>query len=145
MPNYNRTISVGHLTRDPELKYLPSGMAVCSFGLAMSHKYKKNEEWKTDVCFIEITVWAKSGENCNQYLKKGSAALVEGRLKLDTWEDNNGNKRSKHSIVATNVQFLSKKEDNEGRSERREETTNEAQESQGKDEPPFPNDDEIPF
>lgn len=142
MPSFNKAILMGNLTRDPELRYTQSGSPVCSFGVAINERYKtKNGDAKEEVCFIDITVWGSAGENCNKYLSKGSACLVEGKIKLDTWE-HEGQKRSKHGIVANSVQFLDgKKDDNEGRQERRPEP----QSSQQSDEPPFPNDNEIPF
>ena len=109
MANFNKALLLGRLSRDPELRYTASGAAVCSFGLAVNHKYKSGEEWKTDVCFIEITAWAKQAENCAEYLKKGSAVFVEGRLNFQQWETD-GQKRSKHEVVAQSVQFLDKRE-----------------------------------
>jgi len=105
MASFNKVLLLGRLSRDPELRYTASGAAVASFGLAVNHKYKAGEEWKTDVCYVEITVWAKQAENCAEYLRKGSAVLVDGRLNFQTWESD-GQKRSKHEVVAQNVQFL---------------------------------------
>jgi len=99
---------MGNLTRDPELRFTSGGTAVASFGLAVNRKFKQGEEWKDDVCFVDIVVWAKQGENCEQYLNKGSLVLVEGRLNYRTWEAKEGQKRSKLEVVANNVQFLTK-------------------------------------
>ena len=108
MPNYNRVTLVGHLTRDPELRYIPSGTPVCDFGLAVNSGYGDNEE----VCFIDITTWSKTAENCAKYLAKGQAVLVDGRIKYDIWETDEGQKRSKHSVTARQVVFLGgKKQD----------------------------------
>ena len=74
----------------------------------MNRKFKQGEEWKEEVCFVDITVWAKQGENCAQYLNKGSLAFIEGRLNYQTWEADGGQKRSKLEVVANNVQFLTK-------------------------------------
>ena len=101
---------MGNLTRDPELRFTSQGTAVASFGLAVHRKFKQGKEWKDDVCFVDIAVWAKQGENCEQYLSKGSLVLVEGRLNYRTWEAEGGQKRSKLEVVANNVQILSNSE-----------------------------------
>lgn len=103
MPNINITIIAGHLTRDPELKQLPSGTSVCEFAVAVSRKWKDKEE----VSFFDVTAFGKTGEFVNQYFNKGKAILVQGRLKQDRWEDKqSGQKRSKVGIVADQVQFV---------------------------------------
>jgi len=99
---------MGNLTRDPELRFTSGGTAVASFGLAVNRKFKQGEEWKEEVCFVDITVWAKQGENCAEYLHKGSLVFIEGRLNYQTWEADGGQKRSKLEVVANNVQFLTK-------------------------------------
>lgn len=108
MAAYNRVILIGNLTRDPELKQLPSGQGVCRFGLAVNRQFKNRQSGAMvqEVCFIDIDVWGPQGESCKQFLQKGRPVLVEGRLKFDTWEDPNGQTRSKHSIVADRVVFL---------------------------------------
>ena len=108
MANYNKIILVGNLTRDPQLKYLPSQMAVAEFGLAVNHKFKtKTGEDREEVLFIDCACFGRGGEIINQYCQKGKQILVEGRLKYDTWEDKQGGgKRSKHSVVVDNFQFL---------------------------------------
>ena len=110
MASFNKVLLLGNLTRDPELKYTKSGAAIASFGLAVNRKFKQGEEWKEETCFVDITVWAKQAENCAAYLKKGSSALIEGRLDLQTWEAD-GQKKSKLEVVANNVQFLTPKKD----------------------------------
>ena len=109
---YNRVILVGNLTRGVGLKYTPNGMAIAKFGLATNRSYKDNTtgELKQEVMFIDITVFGRSAEVANQYLKKGKKVLVEGRLVLDQWVDSSGQKRSKHSIVADKIQFMDPKE-----------------------------------
>jgi len=109
MASYNRVVMVGNLTRDPEYKQLTSGQAVCRLGLASNRSFKNRQTGNTvqEVCFIDIDVWGPQAESCRQYLAKGRAVLVEGRLKYDTWEDQNGQNRSKHSIVADRIVFLS--------------------------------------
>ena len=108
MANYNKIILVGNLTRDPQMRYLPSQMAVTDFGLAVNHKFKtKSGEDREEVLFIDCSAFGKQGEIINQYCQKGKQILVEGRLKYDTWEDKQGGgKRSKHSVVVDNFQFL---------------------------------------
>jgi single-strand DNA-binding protein len=108
MSSFNRVIMAGNLTRDPDYKQLSSGQAVCRLGLASNRQFKnkQNGEMIQEVCYIDIDVWGPQAESCRQYLQKGRPILVEGRLKLDTWDDANGQKRSKHSIVADRVVFL---------------------------------------
>jgi len=107
MASYNRVILMGNLTRDPEYKTLPSGQNVCRLGLASNRSFKNRQTGSTtqEVCFIDVDVWGAQAESCQQFLAKGRAVLVEGRLKLDSWEQD-GQKRSKHSIVADRVTFL---------------------------------------
>lgn len=111
MASFNKVLLMGNLTRDPELRYTSSGAAVANFGLAVNRKFKQDEEWKEEVCFVDITVWNKQGENCAQYLHKGCLVFVEGRLNYQTWEAEGGQKRSKLEVVANNIQFLDKKSD----------------------------------
>jgi len=107
MASYNRVIMMGNLTRDPELKQLNSGQSVCRLGLASNRQFKnKTGAMVQEVCFIDIDVWGPQADSCRQYLTKGRAVLVEGRLKLDSWQEDDGTKRSKHSIVADRVTFL---------------------------------------
>ena len=105
---YNKVILVGNLTRDIELRYTPSGTAVGKVGLATNRVYSDpvTKEKKQEVMFIDITVFGRSAETANQYLKKGSQVLVEGRLAFNQWTDNMGQKRSKHEIIAEQVKFL---------------------------------------
>lgn len=109
MASYNRVIMMGNLTRDPEVKQLTSGQSVCRFSIASSRQYKNRQSGSVtqEVCFIDIDVWGPQADVCKQYLNKGKSVLVEGRLKLDSWQDAEGNKRSKHTIVADRVTFLS--------------------------------------
>ena len=109
---YNKVILVGNLTRDIELRYTPSGTAVAKFGLATNRVYSDpvTKEKKQEVMFIDITVFGRAAETANQYLKKGSQVLVEGRLSLNQWTDQTGQKRSKHEIIAEQVKFLGGRE-----------------------------------
>ncbi len=109
MAGYNRVVLVGNLTRDPEYKQLASGQAVCRLGLATNRQFKNRQSGQMvqEVCYIDIDVWGAQADSCRQYLQKGRPVLIEGRLKFDTWEDSSGQSRSKHSIVADRVVFLS--------------------------------------
>jgi single-strand DNA-binding protein len=108
---FNKVILVGRLTRDVELKYLPSGTSVATFGLAASRtwKDKNTSENKEEVMFIDIDSFGRSAEIANQYLKKGSKVLVEGRIVQDRWTDQQGQNRSKHKIMAENIKFMDTK------------------------------------
>ncbi|HDH53701.1 MAG TPA: single-stranded DNA-binding protein [Nitrospirae bacterium] len=107
---FNKIILIGNLTRDPEMRYTPQGTSVCNFGIAVNHKYKQGEEMKEEVTFINVVIFGKQADACGQYLNKGSSVLVEGRLQERRWETEEGQKRSKHEVVAQNVRFLSKKQ-----------------------------------
>lgn len=107
---FNKVILMGNLTRDPEVRYTPQGTSVCNFGIAINRKYKQGDELKEDVTFINIVVFGKQADSCGQYLNKGSSVLVEGRLQERRWETEDGQKRSKHEVVAQQVRFLSKKQ-----------------------------------
>ena len=93
MASYNRVVLVGNLTRDIELKTTQSGIAVAEVGVAVNERVKRNDEWIEDVTFVDVTLWARSAEVAAQYLGKGSPILVEGRLKLDRWETDEGERR----------------------------------------------------
>ena len=109
----NKVILMGNLTRDPELRYVPSGTAVANFSIAVNRTYKDGAgEKKEDTSFIRIVVWGKMAEICGEYLTKGRSVLVEGRLKSRAWETPEGQKRSALDVVATSVQFLGAKGDN---------------------------------
>jgi len=119
---YNKIILVGNLTRDIELRYSQSGMGIANTAIATSRKFTSNGEKKEEVCFVDITFFARSAEIANQYLRKGSKILVEGRLNFDQWVDQNGQKRSKHSVVVETMQMLDSKSDS-GYAPVRDETT----------------------
>jgi len=111
---YNKVILVGNLTRDIELRYSQSGMGIANTAIATSRKFTSNGEKKEEVCFVDITFFARSAEIANQYLRKGSKILVEGRLNFEQWVDQNGGKRSKHSVTVETMQMLDSKGDNQG-------------------------------
>ncbi len=110
MASYNKVFLMGNLTRDPELRNLPSGSHVCEVGMATNRKYKTPDgQDREEVCFIDLVLYGRQAEIMAQYKKKGDPIFAEGRLKLDTWESNDGQKRSKHRVVVENFQFLGKK------------------------------------
>lgn len=135
MASFNKVILLGNLTRDPEVRYLPSGTAVASFAIAVNRKFKQGEETKEEVSYIDIVVFGKSAENCGQYLNKGDGVLVDGRLQQRRWETEDGQKRSKVEVVAQTVNFMPKRS---GQAPR-------GGESQAEPLPEPSGDEEIPF
>lgn len=111
MPDLNRVYLMGNLTRDPELRYTPQGTAIASFGIGVNNRYKTaNGELKEEANFFDITTFAGQADVCAKFLHKGSTVLIEGRLKLDRWEDKTtGKPRTKVHVLANRVQFLSPK------------------------------------
>jgi single-strand DNA-binding protein len=105
MASYNRVILVGNLTRDPELRYIPSGTAVSDIGLAVNDRVKRGDQWVDEATFVDITLWGRTAEIANEYLSKGSSVLIEGRLKLDRWEKD-GQKHSKLKVIGERLQML---------------------------------------
>ena len=107
MASLNKALMIGNLTRDPELRYVPSGSAVASFTVAMNRVYKlQTGEKKEETSFVRVVVWGRMAEVCGEYLKKGSPVFVEGRLQSRSWDGPDGQKRSTLEVIATNVQFL---------------------------------------
>lgn len=108
MPNLNKVLLMGHLTRDPQTKFLPNNLAVCECGIAVSDKWKdKDGNKKERTCFIDFAIFGKSGEAFAQYAAKGRAVFLEAKLKFDQWDDKNGGgKRSKISLLVDNWQLL---------------------------------------
>ncbi len=108
MANLNKVMLIGRLTRDPQLRYIPSGTAVTDLGVAVNRYYKgQDESRQEETCFVDVTVWGKQAENATEYLSKGRQVFIEGYLRFDSWEDKNtGDKRSKLKVVANNVQYL---------------------------------------
>lgn len=111
MASFNKVILVGNLTRDPELRYTPKGTAVAKVGLAVNRVWTNEAgEKKEEVTFVDVDCWGRTAENVGQYMRKGRPMLVEGRLKLDQWDDKEtGQKRSRLGVVAESVQFLGAK------------------------------------
>jgi single-strand DNA-binding protein len=104
----NRVLLIGHLTADPELRMLPSGTAVCEFTVALNRAYtsKQTNEKVEEVSFVDVVAWGRTGEVCAQYLKKGRATYVEGRLTQSRWESPEGKKMSRLRVTAESVQFM---------------------------------------
>lgn len=155
MPNLNKTLHMGNLTRDPELKFTPKGTAVCDFGLAVNEKWKdSNGNDKEETLFLDVTFFGKVAEIIAKHVKKGQPLYVEGKLKMETWEDKaTGQNRSKMKIVGENFQFLSAGEKNSQSSDRpaRQEPRQETRREEPRREAPMPNrtpdddEDSIPF
>ncbi len=102
----NKVFLMGNLTRDPELRYTPSGTPVCDFGMAINRNYTTSDgEQREEVCFVDVTFWRRRGEVINEYLGKGDSVFVEGRLELDQWETPEG-RRSKLKVVGNNFEFV---------------------------------------
>ena len=108
----NKVIMMGNLSKDVELRYAPSGSAIATTSIAVSRKFKKQDGSQgEEVCFIDLVFFGRSGEIANQYLSKGKKVLIEGRLKLDQWTDQQGVKRSKHSITVESLQMMDSRQD----------------------------------
>ena len=118
MPYMNKVFLMGNLSRDVEVRQTQSGNTVCSFALATSRKYTSNGQQQEETCFVDITAFGKTAEICSQYLSKGSPAMIEGRLKLEQWQDKQtGENRQKLSVLAENVQLLGRRDDNGSRND----------------------------
>ena len=110
--NINRVILTGNLTRDPELRSLPSGMSVCSLRIASNTRRKdQSGEWVDKPNYFDVTIWGRQGENAAQYLAKGRPVALDGRLEWREWQDQQGNNRQSVEIVADNIQFLGGRDD----------------------------------
>ncbi|MCS7163932.1 MAG: single-stranded DNA-binding protein [Thermodesulfovibrio sp.] len=106
---FNRIILIGNLTRDPEIRYTPSGVAVATVPIAVNSRYKQGEDIKEETLFIDAIVFGKQAETCTQYLNKGRTVLVEGRLRERRWEYE-GQKKSKFEVIANSIRFFPKRE-----------------------------------
>ncbi len=105
MASFNRVVLVGNLTKDVELRYIPSGTAVTDISLAVNERVKKNDQWVDEANFFDVTLWGRTAEIAGEYLSKGSSVLIEGRLKQDRWEQE-GQKRSKVKVIGERMQML---------------------------------------
>ncbi|MBU2063704.1 MAG: single-stranded DNA-binding protein [Candidatus Omnitrophica bacterium] len=155
MASLNKVFLIGNLTRDPELRYAPSGTAVTTFSVATSRVYiSPTGEKKQDVCYVRVVCWAKLAQICSEYLYKGRPVFIEGRLQSRSWQAQDGTKRSTLEIVAQNVQFLGK---GKTMGTAAHETADQPQESQSPEDNPqsidinelavesAPQDEEVPF
>lgn len=112
---YNKVIMIGNLTKDIELKYLPSGSAIANGSIATSNKYKKADGTQVDdVCFLDFSIFGKGGEIFNQYVRKGSKVMLEGRLVFQQWKAQDGTNRSRHALSVDTFKFLDSKADSQG-------------------------------
>lgn len=155
MANFNSVILVGNMTRDPELRYTPKGLAIGKFGLAVNRTWRNEAgEQKEEVTFVDIDVFGKQAENLGQYKRKGDPLLVQGRLRLDQWDDKQtGQKRSKLGVVAENIQYLGRSQgggsderDYDGRQAPRPASRPASRQEQEPDSDMPPNDgDDVPF
>lgn len=116
MASYNKVILMGNLTRDPEVRFTNNNLAICKIGLAVNRRWKDGAtgEWKEEPTFIDVTIFGKRGEAFAKYHQKGKPAFIEGSLRLDNWEDKDGNKRSKLYVVADEWQFVGGGREGEG-------------------------------
>lgn len=117
MASFNKVILMGNLTRDPEVRYIPSGSAVTEVGLAVNRSWfdKQSNQRKEEVTYVDVTLWGRTAEIAGEYLSKGRPVLIEGRLQLDQWEDKeSGQKRSKLRVVGENMTMLGSKGDGGG-------------------------------
>jgi len=106
MASLNKVMLLGNLTRDPELRYAPNGTPIANFGMAINRRYRQGEEWREEVCYVDVVTFGRQAETVGEYLSKGNLAMIEGRLQWRSWETEDGQKRSKHEVVANNVQFM---------------------------------------
>ena len=139
MANLNKIQLIGNVTRDPEIKYTPKGVAVTDLGLAVNRIFTQNEERKEETTFVDVTLWGRVAEIAGEYAKKGRSIYIEGRLQLDTWEDKqSGQKRSKLRVVGESLQLL-------GQRGSQDQGSGDRTSSQGEVHPDSSKDDDIPF
>ena len=144
MPNLNKVLLMGNLTRDPEVRYTPKGTAVAELGLAINRTYiAENQEKREETTFVDVTLWGRTAEIAGEYLKKGSPAFIEGRLQLDSWDDKKtGEKRYKLKVVGEALQLIGSKPADQGGQHRAAPATEKPKQSDpeldpDEDEPPF--------
>ena len=148
MASFNKVILAGNLTRDPELRYTPKGTAIAKIGLAVNRTWRNEAgETKEEVTFVDVDCFGRTAENVGQYMRKGSAMLVEGRLKLDTWDDKqSGQKRSKLGVVAETIQFLGSPRSEGAQAERSSRPASKPAPAEPTDiDGPPPEEDDVPF
>jgi single-strand DNA-binding protein len=142
MANFNRVILLGNLTRNVEVRFTPQGTAVTDIGLAVNERVKRQDQWVEDVTFVDVTLWGRTAEIAGEYLAKGSPVLIEGRLKLDTWEQD-GQKKSKLKVVGERLQLLGSRGGGGERSG--DDRFSEKQHAESVASSGAPPDDEVPF
>lgn len=146
MASFNKVILLGNLTRDPETRQTPGGMLICKLGLAVNRRYTTKEgEQREEVTFVDVDAFGRQAEVISRYLGKGNPIFIEGRLRLDSWETQNGEKRSKLNVVLENFQFVGGRSDGEGGGD---ESTEEVPQrnSGGHQASPAPDiDEDVPF
>ena len=143
MASFNKVILVGNLTRDPELRVTGTGLSICKIGLAVNRSYTSKEgESKDETTFVDVDAFGKQAEILGKYMQKGRPLMVEGRLKLDQWESNDGQKRSKLGVVLESFQFLGGRDDNVPRSTSASQSYTESTSNDSKEES-F--DEDVPF
>jgi len=155
MANLNKVFLIGNLTRDPELRYTPSGMAVVDFGMAVNRRWKGQDgERRDEVCFVDVQAWGRQAELISEYCRKGRSLFVEGRLTYDSWEGKDGQRRSRLRVTVENFQFLGDSGGGQGGragrrpAERAAEPAAQSGKTQDGGEPPaadYQIDDDIPF
>lgn len=157
MANFNKVMLMGNLTRDPEIRYTPKGTAVCEIGLAINRYFSgESGDKREETTFVDVTLWGRTAEIAQEYLKKGRPVFIEGRLQLDSWEDKtSGQKRSKLRVVAEGMQLIGSRDGGggagRGPSDELEEPPRARSSSAPRSgpaksaPPPEPDDDEIPF
>lgn len=147
MANFNKVILMGNLTRDPELRYTPKGTAIARLGIAVNRRWtSESGDQREETTFVDVDAFGRQAETLGQYMKKGRPIFIEGRLRLDSWEDKqSGQKRNKLSVVLENFQFLgSGQRDDSGEAPARPRPAPAAAASSNTDAPP-PEEDDVPF
>lgn len=114
MANFNKVILLGNLTRDPELRTTPKGTSVCQFGMAVNRVYRSGDDTQEETTFVDLEAWGKQAEIISKYVSKGNPLFIEGRLKFDSWESKEGEKRSKLKVIVENMQLMGSRGDNNG-------------------------------
>lgn len=147
MANFNKVILAGNLVRDPELRYTPKGTAVAKIGLAINRQWRDEAgQKKEEVTFVDVDCFGKQAETVGQYLKKGRPVLIEGRLKLDQWDDKTtGQKRTRLGVVMESFQFLGSPEKQEGQPAREQAPKTAGVPTGGENSVPQPDEDDVPF
>lgn len=146
MASYNKVMLMGNLVRDIELRYTPNGNAVCDVAVAVNDRKKVNGEWVEDTVFVDVTLWSRNAEVAAEYLGKGSLVFIDGRLKLDKWENDEGDKRSKLKVIGERMQMLNKpggSRPTQSESSNDSDDSDDSEDSNSNDE--ANNDSEIPF